>query len=204
MTNTLQNVKQMFIGNKIGNYILARVDETFAQFINIETGRAWNFVKYPLFQNAEDEVCVFLKHEDLPRLSPNDVITSKFEGVKKVEKPRYIEFIRYVRPFKTTNDLRNPDQIDNLQGITFKIQLDYKQKRIRFGYSVCNGDNFNKKLGIQNATSMFNMNPIVMPMKNEQISQEGTILDIYNSAAFKELSYQARKQMKDYFNYISS
>ena len=204
MANTLQNVKQMFIGDKIGNYILARVDETLAQFINTETGRAWNFAKYPLFQNVEEEVCAFLKNEDLPRLSPNDVIKSKFDGVKKVEKPRYIDFIRYVRPYKTTDDYRNPVQIDNLQGITFKIQLDYKQKKIRFGYSVCNGDNFNKKLGIENATSMFNVNPIVMPMHNEQISQDGTIQDIYESDAFKELSYQARKQMKDYFNYVSN
>ena len=204
MKDTLENTKQLFIGDKIGNYILARVDASFAQFINIETGRAWNFIKYPLSQNIQGDVCAFLTHEDLPRLSPNNVVTSKFEGVKKVEKPRFIEFVRYVRPYKTTDDYRNPVQIDNLQGITFKIQLDYKQKKIRFGYSVCNGDNFNKKLGIENATSMFNMNPIVMLMHNEQISQEGTIQDIYNSAAFKQLSYQARRQMKDYFNYISS
>jgi hypothetical protein len=215
MANTLENLKQMFIGDKIGSYILARVDAQFAQFINTETGRAWNFVKYPLFQNIEDDVCAFLKVQDLPILSPNDTIVSQkdiqakineanFAGVRKVEKPRFIDFVRYVRPYKTTDDYRNPVQIDNLQGITFKVQLDYEKKTIRFGYSVCNGDNFNKKLGIQNATSMFNLDPITMPMYNGKISQEGTIQDIYNTVAFKKLSYQARKQMKDYFNYISS
>ena len=55
-----------------------------------------------------------------------------------------LRVVRFARP-----DARTPNS--NLYGITFVFHLDYKTRLVRVQWSVCNGDNFNKHIGVQEA-----------------------------------------------------
>ena len=55
-----------------------------------------------------------------------------------------IEVVRYARPHHT-----HPNS--NLFGITFIFNLDYVTRKVKVQWSVCNGDNFNKKVGYSQA-----------------------------------------------------
>ncbi len=54
-----------------------------------------------------------------------------------------IEVIRYLRPLDELCGYRS-----NLYGVTFIFTLDYEKKKIDVNLSVCNGDNFSKKDGV--------------------------------------------------------
>ena len=88
------------------------------------------------------------------------------------DRKRFVDLFRYVRPL-------NPYmEIDNLKGITFRIQLDYQYRTIKFAYSVCNGDNFNKQNGRTRAQFAFDkdVSTVTIPMPDEGIC-EGGVLD---------------------------
>ena len=91
------------------------------------------------------------------------------------EKNRFVDLFRYVRP------LNKNFEIDNMKGITFRIQLDYKFKTIKFAYSVCNGDNFEKQTGRERAQFAFDLDEstVTIPMKNGTVSPNGVLRDIW-------------------------
>ena len=62
---------------------------------------------------------------------------------KRNKKKNPVEVIRYIRPMD-----ENCYGQSNLFGVTLVFTLDYNRRRINVGISVCNGDNFDKKLGI--------------------------------------------------------
>ena len=55
-----------------------------------------------------------------------------------------LRVVRFVRPDARTRN-------NNLYGITFVFHLDYKTRLVHVQWSVCNGDNFNKQIGVQEA-----------------------------------------------------
>ena len=70
------------------------------------------------------------------------------------EKEDVVHIVRYLRP---------PGHLDysNLFGITLVITLDYKHGEIVYRYSICSGDNFDRRLGkklaYQSRSYMLNM-----------------------------------------------
>lgn len=112
----------------------------------------------------------------------------------KPTKPRYVDLVRYVRPF--TDEL----EIDNLRGVTFFIRLDYHLETIAFSFTTCNGVNFDKQAGVELAKANFN-NPrrqfmLSMPMGG--VSKDGVLTDIWNKMkTSKFLDHQTKKQFID-------
>ena len=62
---------------------------------------------------------------------------------KPTKKKNPVEVIRYIRPLDEYCHGQS-----NMFGVTLVFTLDYNLRRIDVGISVCNGDNFDKKLGI--------------------------------------------------------
>lgn len=57
-------------------------------------------------------------------------------------------FYRYIRPFN--NELFVTD-VDSQRGVTLRIELDYKTRKVKFSYAICNNKNgepsFDKSVG---------------------------------------------------------
>lgn len=61
------------------------------------------------------------------------------------EKPMVVNINRYFRPYNKVNGKK--DIISN-RGVTCMITLDYNERTFTAKWSICNGDNFNKGIGI--------------------------------------------------------
>ena len=104
-----------------------------------------------------------------------EVSTSDIRNTKK--KPEFVNLIRYVRPHNEFGE------IDNMEGSTFVIRLDYRNKNIIFAYSVCSGDNFCKDEGVERAKYRFDSGSVItIPMYNGKIGDGGVLLDIFHHA----------------------
>lgn len=63
-----------------------------------------------------------------------------------------IRVIRYIRPGKKYwTKYWDTDIYSNMYGITLVFNLDFENKFVTVKWSVCNGDNFSKKIGIETA-----------------------------------------------------
>jgi hypothetical protein len=56
-----------------------------------------------------------------------------------------LRIVRYARPKQ--KEIHN----DNLYGITFVYDIDYEDRIVWASWSICNGDNFEKKVGVEQA-----------------------------------------------------
>ena len=92
------------------------------------------------------------------------------------QKQDVVKLFRYVRPGAPYPY----GGIDNLRGLTFYIELDYKNRDIRFSFSRCEGDNFDKKLGKQIAFDNFE-NGIywVLKMDPSGVAECGVLGEIF-------------------------
>ena len=84
-----------------------------------------------------------------------DVAKPKRVQEKQTKKTNVVEnptLHRYIRPIDDETG-----EIDSQQGVTLKIKLDYKHRKLNFRYSICNhtkGEpSFSKKAGIQLAAN---------------------------------------------------
>lgn len=66
----------------------------------------------------------------------------------KKDKPDNVQIVRYVRPVGFENS--------NMFGVTLVFDLDYKARRVHVGMSICNGDNFEKEVGVGLALMGYN------------------------------------------------
>jgi len=57
-------------------------------------------------------------------------------------KPRFVEVVRYIRPEPTVYE------DSNMYGVTLVFKLDYRDRKVDVGISICNGDNFDKEIGV--------------------------------------------------------
>ena len=182
------------VGSEVNGYILSQVEDRYSLFFNRVTGRVWSFVKYPIYQNPEDNFYYSFVDEDrLPTCQVPKVVETDI-NTPLDKKERFVSFIRYVRP-------KHNNEIDNLQGVTFAIVLDYQEKTIKYGYSVCDGDNFIKEIGTSLAQTNLNVKPIIIPMPNGRISDDGAVADIYRSA-HNRLNRNAKKQLAKVYSPI--
>lgn len=103
------------------------------------------------------------------------------------QKQDIVKLFRYVRPYSW-------DGIDNLRGLTFYIELNYKNRDIRFSFSRCEGDNFDKNFGKQIAYNNFRDGVYcVLKMNQNGVSESGVLTDIFN--CFKD-SWSGQKEKK--------
>ncbi len=127
----------------------------------------------------------------------------------KTEKARFIRFIRYLRPIRTAPFTKEfcvayRNEVDNMRGTTFVIELDYSTKTIAFAYSVCRGDNFEKRVGKNIAKQRFEDKAYVIPMKTslntgEQIVNEnGVLCDIYQAIYMSPHCSERTKMLKEF------
>ena len=86
------------------------------------------------------------------------------------EKQPVVQIVRFERFVDSYGN------IDNLSGVTFVYDLDYVNRQIRMGWSICDGDNFNKKIGIHFAKERLASDPIIVEMPEDGIPDQGTTL----------------------------
>lgn len=110
------------------------------------------FRTVPLVRFHVENNFVNVDEEDIERLCKYHSNPPKIEIVKKTKKigregkenkPNPLEVIRFIRPL---------DSDDNMHGVTLAFLLDYDNRFITVGISVCNGDNFSKEIGVAYAT----------------------------------------------------
>jgi len=96
---------------------------------------------------------------------------------EKSSEKRFVDLFRYVRPFSSFVE------IDPNKGVTLRIQLDYQERTIKFAYSVCNGDNFNKAEGRFKAQFAFDKDEstVTLPMPKAGIPETGVVNYIWEN-----------------------
>lgn len=172
----MKNDTFIALGTVIGNFMLVQVGSGRGMLINIPTG------------NRLDDVTVDLTHQgglftgmygttygELLRVYGGYNIGNEINVLAitnagtiprqvETEKPDVVNFVRYIRP-------RDYDGvIDNMYGVTILFTLDYKLNNIKFQYSICRGDNFNKKKGVEIAETRA---VYVIAMPNGGIAEKG-------------------------------
>lgn len=108
------------------------------------------------FINDEGENVVQVQYADRSffNTKPRDIKCIADENVavssntKTVETPKVVEIVRYLRPMVRTNG--RVSTVGN-EGVTAIISIDHEAKKINFQWSVCNGETFNKKRGVEEA-----------------------------------------------------
>lgn len=95
---------------------------------------------------------------------------------KMKQKQNIIKFHRYVRPL-------NPDTagIDSKKGLTFEFVLDYNCRIINFQFSICDGDNFEKKYGrmmVDRRVASYGY--YQLPMPEDGIHEDGCVEMVMN------------------------
>lgn len=62
-----------------------------------------------------------------------------------------VEVVRYIRPIEMLGwRPRNKyEENSNLYGVTVVFELDYENKTVLAKWAICNGDNFEKRLGVK-------------------------------------------------------
>ena len=60
-----------------------------------------------------------------------------------------VRVIRYIRPNNFNIDYLDIDFIEhsNLHGITILFDIDHEEQKVTASFSICNGDNFDRKIG---------------------------------------------------------
>lgn len=73
----------------------------------------------------------------------------------KKQLPSHVRVVRYIRPY---------GKHANMYGTTLVFDLDYENRQVNVGISICNNDNFTKKEGVDRATSgKLNITGLHMP-----------------------------------------
>lgn len=141
------------------------------KFINIEghdAGNRWSDTPVKLALKSKwgiDSKDIEGMSDSFPSKKYNITLTPTYE------KPPVVDLVRFIRP-RTKNGV-----IDNMRGVTLLISLNYHEKTIRVDYSICDGDNFDKKFGVKSARiASEKRRPIVMSMPNDgKIPSSGVV-----------------------------
>ena len=115
----------------------------------------------------------------------------EYKTNNKVEKPPVVQIVRFARFW-------NQDQVvDNLSGVTFVFDIDYENDQIRAGWSVCDGDNFNKKVGIHFAKERLISDPIIVELVDKTIPDCGTMEYVIEKISENDLliGHKSAKQL---------
>lgn len=91
-----------------------------------------------------------------------------------------IEVVRYARPNPHT------EFNDNLYGITFVFTLNYVTRKVNVQWSVCNGDNFDKKVGYSQAKKRTTFEFDLDLVKNRGLVK-AFLLDAFQSESVAEM-----------------
>ena len=86
--------------------------------------------------------------------------------------------VRHLRPVTE----HSAPWIDNLYGATFYAELDYTNRKIKYGYSLCINDNFSRKGGVDRAKVRFEKDPFVAEMGD--FGDESTLVETILSDIF--------------------
>ena len=112
-----------------------------------------------------------------------------------MEKPLVVKVNRFTRFYQPFGD------IDPRSGVSYSFEIDYGKREIRFGYSVCNGDNFVKKVGTQFATKRLHDDPIVVPLPDDGIPECGLVYYVIQQC---RKMFGDSKQIRKFFREVRS
>lgn len=101
-----------------------------------------------------------------------------------MENINQVQVVRYIRPrtharlasnLSVTNK-RNFDELvkvenDNMHGITLVFNMDYEDRSVVARWSICNGDNFNKEVGVDRALH----NPHEIEFSLNEVEKAGSL-----------------------------
>ena len=164
-------------------------------FVDSDTGYPMSLKSFPLEPGQDFADIKINELIDLfytPKIVESEkAVEPPAEVEKPTKKPRFVEFVRYARPLKD-------GEIDSSRGVTFAFRLDYLEKTISFGYAVCNGDNFSKKIGTDAALADLDNTRKVILMEDGKISEEGAMYDVYSKHK-NLLDHECRRQLKNFY-----
>lgn len=179
------------VGTVVGNHMLVQISSGKGMLIHLPTGNRVADGTINLYQE-NDGLRYGCYYGDLVKLIPEYPIGTELNVIAITnagtipqqpeikKKPDVVNIVRYIRP------LNDAGQIDNLYGVTLLIALDYKNREIEFKYSICRGDNFDKKMGIAIAKERRESYVIAMP--DGGISESGVVDEIVNAINFNEFN----------------
>lgn len=100
-----------------------------------------------------------------------------YQPNSKKAKPSKVFLVRYIRPWNYVLGT-----VDNMNGTTFYIELDYVNFTIRYSLAVCTAENFDKDVGTRIAQERFNRGEVcTIQMKNGKVSSRGVLFDIIHN-----------------------
>lgn len=152
-------------GNKIGDWVSAEVLGQM-KWVNIVTGRMIDFYSTYIEYDDETSEVVRVRSKELVPVPVPD------------KKPDVISLYRYIRPY--TKDWV---AVDNLQGSTLYIEIDYKHGSVNYAIASVNGENFNKVEGQRLAKQNFVDGKVYTFMLDDfgmkyRVSENGILFDI--------------------------
>ena len=105
-----------------------------------------------------------------------------------MEKPKQVVIVRHIRPVT----IYSAPLVDNMYGATLYVELDYETRNVKFGYSICVGDNFSRKFGVDAAKIRFENEPANLPMPENGF--EDTSVTAYIVENISETNVPVRNQ----------
>lgn len=104
------------------------------------------------------------------------------------DKPTVVEVIRYIRPhehYRTCEEYGHKYRMNtNLYGITVAFLLDYEENIVLATWSVCNGENFSRKAGIEAINNREKQFAVAFPLEDVD-NDKGLV----NALSFRLVEY---------------
>ena len=116
-------------------------------------------------------------------------------GITGRPEKKLIQVIRHIRP-------KNPNGTPmQFFGVTMVFGLDYEAGKIHVQWSVCNGDNFDRRVGVKYATSR---PAVVIPMtEDKQVDQNGLVFHALAHFATNSAEWTAHFDIRQLATIIS-
>jgi len=115
------------------------------------------------------------------KLSENKLVSAiKDLSFKDKEKPDVVSFYRYRRRMFFPDWCNGRIHlVDNMFGVTYLFEINYKTKVVSFSYAIAKNENFSRYIGRSLARHYFESGRVIrMPMPSIGISEYGVVADV--------------------------
>lgn len=128
--------------------------------------------------------------------------TMEQETVERKEREDKVHFFRYIRPRNVWGG------VDSRRGVTFSIELDYVKRIARYGFCICEGENFDKVVGraLSAGRRMFKSSPYYYELYfGDQVDSCGSVTQLiyFLSDVYHHLSPEQQQLVKKLYHMYS-
>lgn len=155
------------VGQQVSDWVLISILPERGTFINLKNFNRYDdeFVRLHMDNKHGVYADVNIDQYNVPPVYFKTEYEHKLHDTSSVSG---IRLFRHLRPFGNPND----------SGVTFAVDLDYDKNEIRYHWSICNKDNFEKKIGRHIASDRLGDSPKVIRVTNlEKALESFGVLD---------------------------